>query len=54
MVVNDRIILELKAVSGLKSIHEKQLTSYLKCTGMTEGMLLNFGNLRRLEWRVVH
>ena len=53
MVVNDRIILELKAVSQLQQIHERQLVSYLKSTGMPEGMLLNFGNLRRLEWRVV-
>ena len=52
MVVNDRIIVELKAVSSIKPIHEKQLASYLKSTGMQEGMLLNFGNLRRLEWRV--
>ena len=53
MVVNDRIIVELKAVSSLTLIHEKQLASYLKSTGMQEGMLLNFGNLRRLEWRAV-
>ena len=52
MVVNDRIIVELKVVSSLKPVHEKQLASYLKSTGMQEGMLLNFGNLRRLEWRV--
>ena len=52
MIVDDHILLELKAVAGLKPIHEKQLASYLKSTGMTEGMLLNFGNLRRLEWRV--
>ena len=52
MVVNDRIIVELKAVSCLKPVHEKQLASYMKSTGMQEGLLLNFGNLRRLEWRV--
>ena len=52
MVVNDRIIIELKAVSCLKPVHEKQLASYMKSTGMQEGLLLNFGNLRRLEWRV--
>ena len=51
MVVNDRIIVELKAVSSLKPVHEKQLVSYMRSTGMQEGMLLNFGNLRRLEWR---
>ena len=53
MVVNDRIIIELKAASGLQQIHERQLVSYLKSTGMPEGMLLNFGNLRRLEWRAI-
>ena len=50
MVVNDCILLELKAVSSLNPMHERQLRSYLKSTGMTEGMLLNFGNLRRMEW----
>ena len=53
MVVNDRIIVELKAVSSLKPIHEKQLVSYLRSTGMQEGILLNFGHLRRLEGRTV-
>ena len=52
MVINNRIIVELKAVSSLKPVHEKQLASYLKSTGMQEGMLLNCGILRRLEWRV--
>ena len=52
MVVNDRIIIELKAVSYLKPVHEKQLASYMKSTGMKEGLLLNFGGVRRLEWRV--
>ena len=53
MVVNDRIILELKAVSSLNQAHERQLVSYLRSTGIREGMLLNFGNVRRLEWRAV-
>ena len=51
MVVNDRIILELKAVSTINPAHEKQLVSYMKSTGIKEGMLLNFGHVRRLEWR---
>ena len=50
--LNDRIILELKAVSSLNQAHERQLVSYMKSTGIQEGMLLNFGNVRRLEWRV--
>ena len=47
-----RIILELKAVSSLNAAHERQLVSYMNSTGIKEGMLLNFGNVRRLEWRV--
>ena len=53
MVVNDCILLELKAVSSLNAAHERQLVSYMKSTGIREGMLLNFGNMRRLEWRAV-
>ncbi len=52
MVVNDCILLELKAVSSLNAAHERQLVSYMRSTGIREGMLLNFGNVRRLEWRV--
>ena len=51
MVVNDCILLELKAVSSLNAAHERQLVSYMQSTGIKEGMLLNFGNVRRLEWR---
>lgn len=54
MIVNDRIILELKAVSSLKPIHEKQLKSYMKSTGLSEGILINFGNLRKVEWKYFH
>ncbi len=51
MVVNDSVIMELKAVSSLSKAHEMQIESYLKSTGVQEGLLVNFGNLRRLEWR---
>ena len=52
MIVNDSVLVELKAVSNLAKIHERQVESYLKSTGMECGLLVNFGNLRRLEWRV--
>ena len=52
MVVNDCILLELKAVSTINQAHEKQLQSYMKSTGIKEGMLLNFGHVRSLQWRV--
>ena len=53
MVINDAHIVELKAVSNLAKIHERQVESYLKTTGMSVGLLVNFGNMRRLEWRVI-
>ena len=52
MIVDGRIILELKVVSSLNAAHERQLVSYMKSTGMKEGMLLNFGHVRSLQWRV--
>lgn len=42
LVVEDTIILELKAVKELTDIHFAQLRSYLKATGLKIGLLLNF------------
>lgn len=46
ILVNGRIILELKALSDLTSQHEAQLLNYLKATGNKVGLLLNFGTKR--------
>ena len=43
IVVEDKLLLELKAVSALCSEHEAQLMNYLKATGLKIGLLLNFG-----------
>ena len=43
IVVNDQVILELKAVSALRPEHEWQLVNYLKATGLKVSLLLNFG-----------
>jgi GxxExxY protein len=43
LVVNDLIILELKAVEFLVEEHELQLINYLKATDKEVGLLLNFG-----------
>jgi len=43
LVVNDLIILELKAVDCLSPEHELQLINYLKATDKEVGLLLNFG-----------
>ena len=42
-VVDDRIIIEVKAVSDLASAHESQAHHYLVATGMRLAILLNFG-----------
>ena len=42
IVVENRIILELKAVKSLQKIHEAQLLNYLKATGIKIGLLVNF------------
>ena len=43
LIVNDIIILELKAVEYLVEEHELQLINYLKATNKEVGLLLNFG-----------
>ena len=43
LVVNDIIIIELKAVERLIKEHEFQLINYLKATNFEIGLLLNFG-----------
>ena len=42
MVVEDKVILELKSVEMLAQMHEAQLLSYLKSTGIPAGLLINF------------
>lgn len=47
IIVDGRVILELKAIDCLHDFHELQLKNYLKATGIEIGLLLNFG--KRLE-----
>lgn len=42
-VVEDKIILEIKAVSALNTNHEAQALNYLAATGLRLALLLNFG-----------
>ena len=43
MLINQAVILELKAVRQLAEEHEAQLLNYLKATSIEVGLLLNFG-----------
>ena len=42
IVVEDKVILELKAIETLQKIHEAQLLNYLKATKYKAGLLVNF------------
>jgi GxxExxY protein len=42
LLVEDRIVVELKAVEDLEPIHEAQLLTYLKLGGWKLGLLINF------------
>jgi GxxExxY protein len=42
LVIENRIIIELKTVENLLPIHEAQLLTYLKLSGFTLGLLINF------------
>jgi GxxExxY protein len=50
LLVNDSLILELKANQLLAKPHEVQLVNYLVATGIDEGLLLTFGT-QRLEYK---
>jgi GxxExxY protein len=42
LLVDDRIIVELKSVEEIKSVHHKQLLTYLKLMDKRLGLLINF------------
>ena len=52
VVVDDKVILELKAVKELNDIHEVQLVNYLKATGIEVGLLINFGPSVQIKRKV--
>ena len=54
LTVNERIILELKAVSSILKLHEQQAFSYLKATGLQLAIVINFGAESVQSSRVVN
>ena len=42
LLIDDKLVVELKAVEALAEVHTAQVISYLKTTGRTLGLLINF------------
>jgi GxxExxY protein len=42
MIVDGKVLLELKSVDAIQRVHEAQLLTYLKLTGIKVGLLVNF------------
>lgn len=51
LVVCERIIVELKAVSALAPEHESQTINYMRIARNPIGYLINFGPIRKLEYK---
>ena len=52
IVVDQKVILEIKAVKTINSAHEVQLVNYLKATGIEVGLLLNFGKSLEVKRKI--
>jgi GxxExxY protein len=52
MLVNDCVIIEIKAAECICDEHEAQLTNYLKATDIEVGILLNFGKKPEFKRKV--
>jgi GxxExxY protein len=53
ILVENKLIVELKAVAALRPEHQAQVINYLKATSIEVGLLVNFGN-PRLEYKRLH
>jgi GxxExxY protein len=46
LVVEDAVIVEIKSIQNIMPLHEAQLLTYLKVSGLHAGLLLNFNEAR--------
>lgn len=49
MVVEGRVMVELKSIEALAPVHSKKLLTYLRLTNMHLGLLINFGQERLVD-----
>ena len=53
VVVEEKVIIELKSVQQMHPAHEAQLINYLKATGIEVGLLINFGDRVDIKRKVL-
>ena len=53
ILVDNKLILELKTVDVIANIHKAQVLNYLRATGLKLGLILNFGKPRFEHQRLV-
>ncbi len=53
LIVEDTVIVELKCCEQLLPEHQAQLINYLKVSGVSVGLLINFGK-RKVEYKRLH
>jgi GxxExxY protein len=44
LIVEDKVIIEIKSVENLAEVHHKQVLTYLRLTGLKLGLLVNFNS----------
>jgi GxxExxY protein len=54
LLVEDCVIVEIKAVKAFEDIHTAQCVNYLKATGLQVCLLVNFGSPKAVVKRIVH
>jgi GxxExxY protein len=42
LIVNKKVLIEIKSVESIAAVHQKQVLTYLKLTGIKLGLLVNF------------
>jgi len=42
IIVNEKVIIEIKSIPEINNVHHKQLLTYLKLSGLKSGILVNF------------
>lgn len=52
--IDERVLVELKAVNDLNEIHKAQMISYLKSSGRKVGLVINFGKLSLEIKRIIN